>query len=203
MPTERFIDIPIVKIDPEFQSLIPTMVKEERDALEASILADGCRDAIIVWNDLIVDGHRRYEICQAHGIDFIRVHKDFESRDQAKIWIISNQFARRNLTPKQISYLRGIRQKIERGETISSSDKLAKEYGVSARTIERDVEFAEAVDKMSPEEKSDVLSGKQKKTKGELTGKTTPTKTPLYHLKKWWDKASEDERNYFRGWIME
>ena len=44
-PTERFLDIPVVQIDPEFQSLIPLMVKEEKDALEASILADGCRRA--------------------------------------------------------------------------------------------------------------------------------------------------------------
>ena len=41
----RLLDIPTVQIDPEFQSLIPIMVKEEKDALEASILAEGCREA--------------------------------------------------------------------------------------------------------------------------------------------------------------
>jgi len=185
----RLLDIPTAQIDPEFQGLIPIMVKEERDALEASILAEGCRDALIVWGDLLVDGHRRYEICKAHDLEFKITHREFESRDQAKIWIISNQFARRNLTPKQISYLRGIRQKIERGETVCSSAKLAKEYGVSSKTIERDAEFAAAIDQLPPEEKTKVLTGETKKTKGELIGKPPSTITPLDHLKKWWKRA--------------
>jgi len=160
-------------------------------------LAEGCRDALIVWGDLLVDGHRRYEICKAHDLEFKITHREFESRDQAKIWIISNQFARRNLTPKQISYLRGIRQKIEKGESICSSEKLAKEYGVSSKTIERDAEFAAAIDQLPPEEKADVLSGKMKKTKGELIGKPPSTTTPLDHLTKWWKKAVYEEKEEF------
>lgn len=193
----RLLDIPTVQIDPEFQALIPLMVKEERDALEASILAEGCRDALIVWGDLLVDGHRRYEICKAHDLEFEIAQKEFESRDQAKLWIISNQFARRNLTPKQISYLRGIRQKIERGETVCSSEKLAKEYGVSSKTIERDAEFAEKVDQLNPDEKQDILSGKTKKTKGELIGKPASTTTPLDQLNRWWKKADYEEKEEF------
>ena len=196
----RLLDIPIIQIDPEFQGLIPTMVKEEREALEASILAEGCRDALVVWGDLLVDGHRRYEICKAHDLEFKIIHREFESRDQAKIWIISNQFARRNLTPKQISYLRGIRQKIERGEYVCSSEKLAKEYGVSSKTIERDAEFADAVDQLPPEEKAEVLTGKTKKTKGELTGKPSSTTTVLDNLRRWWKKAKRSEQEEFIGW---
>ena len=201
MSTPRMIDIPIVEIDPEFQALIPIMVKEEKDALEASLLAEGCRESIILWNTLIVDGHMRYALCQKNNIEFGMVHKEFESRDQAKIWIINNQFARRNLTPRQISYLRGLRQIIEKGENVGASEKLAKEYGVSSKTIERDAEFAEAVDKLSPEEKAAVLTGKQKKTKGELTGQARSVSSALDNLKRWYKKASPAERDQFIEWI--
>lgn len=74
---------------------------------------------------------------------------------------ISNQLARQNLTAEQISYLRGERQKLEKkiegGDTMSpkgkTAERLAKEYGVSPRTIYRDAKFAEVVDKLSPEKR--------------------------------------------------
>lgn len=91
-------------IDSEFQSLIPPLSGDEYDRLEKSILIEGVRDPIITWNDTIIDGHNRYHICQEHGIGFKTAHREFESRDAAKIWIIENQFARRNLT----KYDRGV-----------------------------------------------------------------------------------------------
>jgi len=53
---------------------------------------------------------------------------------------------------------------------VGASEKLAKEYGVSSKTIERDAEFAKAVDKMNPEEKTEVLAGTSGKTKQEIKG---------------------------------
>lgn len=38
--------------------------------LERSILAEGCRDALVLWGDVLVDGHNRYGICQKHGLPF-------------------------------------------------------------------------------------------------------------------------------------
>lgn len=43
------IDIPIVEIDPEFQALIPCLAKEEKEALEKSLVEEGCREALIAW----------------------------------------------------------------------------------------------------------------------------------------------------------
>ena len=86
-----------MKIDVEFQSLIPPLTYEEKKMLEESILSEGCRDAIVVWNDTIIDGHNRYEICTKHNIPFETVNRDFDSRNDAIEWIIKNQFGRRNL----------------------------------------------------------------------------------------------------------
>lgn len=86
-----------MKIDVEFQSLIPPLTYEEKKMLEESILSEGCRDAIVVWNDTIIDGHNRYEICTKHGIPFETVNREFEERNDVIEWIIKNQFGRRNL----------------------------------------------------------------------------------------------------------
>lgn len=86
-----------MKIDVEFQSLIPPLTYEEKKMLEESILSEGCRDAIVVWNDTIIDGHNRYEICTKHGIPFETVSREFENRNEVIEWIIKNQFGRRNL----------------------------------------------------------------------------------------------------------
>ena len=86
-----------MKIDAEFKSLIPPLTFEEKKMLEESILKEGCRDAIVVWNDTIIDGHNRYEICTKYNIPFETVNRDFDSRNDAIEWIIKNQFGRRNL----------------------------------------------------------------------------------------------------------
>ncbi len=86
-----------LKINSEFHNIIPLISQEEYQFLEESLLNEGCREAIVTWNDTILDGHNRYEICQKHNIGFKILEKDFDNEDDAKIWIIRNQLARRNL----------------------------------------------------------------------------------------------------------
>jgi len=84
-------------IDQEFKDLIPPLKTEEYNNLEASILEEGCRDALVIWGDILVDGHNRYDICKKHDITYKTEYREFSSREQAKIWIRRNQLARRNL----------------------------------------------------------------------------------------------------------
>ena len=88
-------------IDPEFRDIIPPLMDEERRMLEDSIVANGCETPLTVWNNTIVDGHNRYDICQEHGIPFAIMEKEFENRDEALMWMISTQLGRRNLTTYQ------------------------------------------------------------------------------------------------------
>jgi phage N-6-adenine-methyltransferase len=88
----------MIKINEKFINLIPPLQKRERELLEASILAEGCRDALILWNGYIVDGHNRYAICEEHGIDFDTFEKEFDSEDDAMLWMLDTQAGRRNLT---------------------------------------------------------------------------------------------------------
>jgi transcriptional regulator with XRE-family HTH domain len=146
----------MLQIDSEFKSLIPKLSVDEYALLEESILAEGCRDALIVWNDVIIDGHNRYEICQKHNIPFNDNSIAFDSRDDAKIWIIDNQRGRRNLSlydsgilalrkkeilAKQAKENQGTRTDIlvtlPKSEPINTREQLADEAGMSGRTLDK------------------------------------------------------------------
>jgi N6-adenosine-specific RNA methylase IME4 len=87
-----------LNINPTFRDLIQSLSPEEYQQLEQNVLAHGIRDAIVAWNDTIVDGHNRYQIAQKHDLQF-RLHQmEFESESHAILWIIDNQMGRRNLT---------------------------------------------------------------------------------------------------------
>lgn len=145
------------KISEQFRGLIPPLTPEEYQNLKQSLLNEGCRDALVVWGDTILDGHNRFEICTENNIPFSTVGMAFDNDNEAKMWIIKNQFARRNLTPYQRSTLalemegvfreqakerQGIRVDIqeicpESYETGQTRDELGKIAGVSGKTIDK------------------------------------------------------------------
>lgn len=88
----------MIIIDPEFQSLIPALQPDEYNLLEKNIKEEGCRDPLLIWGEILIDGHNRYEICNANNIKFETKELKFENRNEVKIWIIKNQFGRRNLS---------------------------------------------------------------------------------------------------------
>lgn len=94
-----------MQIDEEFKNLIPRLGDEEFRQLEENIIVEGCRDALITWNNILIDGHNRYEICKKNGIDFRTIEKTFSNREEVKMWIIKNQFGRRNLSKYDRSLL--------------------------------------------------------------------------------------------------
>ena len=77
-------------VDEDFRRLIQPLTAEEYAGLEASLLAEGCRDPLVVWRDegVLLDGHHRLTICQTHGIKYQTHEIAFDSRDEAKRWII-------------------------------------------------------------------------------------------------------------------
>lgn len=87
-----------MKVNEEFRKLIPALSDEEFTQLERNCLQDGIRDAIVVWNDTIIDGHNRYEIAKKHGLEFRTESKEFDTEGDVKEWMIMHQFGRRNLS---------------------------------------------------------------------------------------------------------
>lgn len=86
----------------EFRDLIPPLQASEYQQLRENILRDGCTTPLDVWRrngePVIVDGHNRYKICKEHNVHFEVREVRFDGDDSARIWIIQNQFGRRNLT---------------------------------------------------------------------------------------------------------
>ncbi|MEG4294684.1 hypothetical protein Q5692_38650 [Microcoleus sp. C2C3] len=152
-----------LRIDPEFKALIPPLSPSEFASLEASILEEGCRDALVVWTEekILIDGYNRYAICVAHGIPYQIVEMSFNSRNAVKVWMLLNQLGRRNLTPESVSYLRGTWYELtkhSRGgdrkssghfDHLKTEEKLGTQFNASPKTIRRDAQFAKAVDTLS------------------------------------------------------
>ena len=87
---------------PELQAYIDPLTPEEHEALERSILAEGCRDALVLWGDVLVDGHNRHGICQKHGLPFQTVqHPKFQSMDDVHLWMIDQHLGRRSVSDFQ------------------------------------------------------------------------------------------------------
>jgi transcriptional regulator with XRE-family HTH domain len=83
-----------IEIDPEFKTLIPRLDADEFDRLEESILKEGCRDPLIVWQTTLLDGHHRHEICTKHGLDF--------NTRQAPEWVQTRQDALRFILENRV-----------------------------------------------------------------------------------------------------
>ena len=90
---------PSIVIDPEFRDYLSALRPEEYSTLEKSILETGCETPLILWGDVLVDGHNRYAICTEHGLDFEAEQKAFPDRDAVVDWMLVNQLGRRNLSP--------------------------------------------------------------------------------------------------------
>lgn len=88
-------------INDDLANLMPPLTKEENALLTNSLLNEGCREPLVVWNGTIVDGHNRYRICWRHGVPFTYKEMHFESETDAMLWAVRNQMARRNLTDFQ------------------------------------------------------------------------------------------------------
>ena len=151
-----------LKINSELRDFIPPLSGEEKKQLEDSLLKYGYKGApIYIWNDYIVDGHNRYELCKKHNIEC--PVEELLLGDNATIidvmeWMINTQLGRRNLPPAQrLAVMDKFKKKIQEqakstqgtrtdltsspnGEKVKSThtDKeLAKMAGVGTGTVAR------------------------------------------------------------------
>jgi len=91
-----------IQINDVLRDYIEPLTEAERTALERSLLAEGCRDALVLWNDVLVDGHNRYSICQQHGIPFkVTQNTSFKDMEDVMLWMIDNHLGRRSVSDFQ------------------------------------------------------------------------------------------------------
>ena len=91
-----------IVVNEELQAYIDPLTPEEEEALERSILTEGCRDALVLWGDVLVDGHNRYRICQKHDLPFQVVQNPrVRSIDDVHLWMIDQHLGRRSVSDFQ------------------------------------------------------------------------------------------------------
>jgi DNA-binding XRE family transcriptional regulator len=147
---------------------------QSTSAKKSVAIRDGIQDPLKVWSGILIDGHNRYEIATRHGLNFKTIDMQFNSRDDAIIWIIKNQFGRRNLSAYDRSILAlklkpviAAKAKENQGErtdltsvrnltNVDTKKEIAKAAGVSHDTIAK-VEKIEQ--QASPEIKAALKSG--------------------------------------------
>ena len=125
-----------IEIKEEFKQLIPPLTTEEYKQLENNCLEEGIRDKILLWNNNIIDGHNRYKIAKQWNLEFKTESKNFNSEDDVKIWMLDNQFGKRNLSDAQRYLNRNEKRKLlkeqgkqtqgKRTDLLSTIDKKLK-----------------------------------------------------------------------------
>ena len=91
-----------IVVNEELKAYIDPLTPDEYRALEGSILAEGCRDALILWGDVLVDGHNRHAICSKHGVPFQTIQSTrFSSMEDVHLWMIDQHLGRRSLSDFQ------------------------------------------------------------------------------------------------------
>ncbi|CAH0997686.1 hypothetical protein EMA8858_03820 [Emticicia aquatica] len=158
----------IVVLD-ELKNLIPPLSNEEFEQLQSNILEHGCQSPLQLWQTpkssigiasensgdiayVLVDGHNRYKICVNNNLPFEVYLLSFESLKEAKDYMIELQLGRRNLSPTQISYFRGLRYN---NEKIDKSQNLPKGQNDLLANLSV-TEQAEIMDK-TPKGQNDLL----------------------------------------------
>lgn len=174
--------LPDFKIRPEFHDLLPALEPTEFKNLEEELNKRGIRDTIKYWIDpetkekVLIDGHNRLSVAVKHGLTYREEEMPFETADQVKEWIMHSQLARRNLQPAQRNLIVGElyrhRQKMKTakpdspgdekadGEREKIAEEVAKETGVSARTVIRAGKLADAFEQSDDETKREFKEGK-------------------------------------------
>jgi hypothetical protein len=153
-----------VRIDPEFEAVLPPPGAAQLAALQHSLRKHGgCTNFILLWagTDVLLDGHNRYDFCRKHNLWLWLGEIELPDRAAALDWIRKHQHARRDLSPLAASCVRGEAYNARKGtwggdhssakatgqgvRLLGAAQQLADAFGVTDRTIRRDGRLAQAV----------------------------------------------------------
>ena len=72
----------VLNIDREFQKITIPLSEEEMNALANDIAENGCQEPLRIWRGILVDGHKRYEICRKYRFQFQCIEMEADSREE-------------------------------------------------------------------------------------------------------------------------
>jgi hypothetical protein len=150
-------------IDPELRDWLGGVPKMTDEQLEQSLLEFGrARDKIVVWKgkDVVVDGHRRYAVCQRLGLPYEIEEVEFADKEAVKAFMDRWQKARRNLSAHEDAQITARIFERERvKEPVGAARRAAEEAGVSERQVYRAKEYIDLLEKLPDDIKAVIDSG--------------------------------------------
>ncbi|MGF6348251.1 plasmid replication/partition related protein [Variovorax sp. W2I14] len=143
-----------IVVNEELKAYIDPMSPEEYAALERSILTEGCRDALVLWGDVLVDGHHRYGICQKHSLPFQTVQNThFKTMEDVHLWMIDQHLGRRSISDYQRGVL-ALRKKVivddQRSRALSETSSDDPPFDVDTPAGESPADNASALPPPAP-----------------------------------------------------
>ena len=154
-----------IVVNEELKAYIDPLTAEELEALERSILEEGCRDALVLWGDMLVDGHNRYGICRKHGLPFQTVQNTrFQSLEDVHLWMIDQHLGRRSISEFQRGVLALRKREIvaaRRAQAAATPQPTAADAGTQPRAASVDRAAPEALDSREAVAKAARLSSNQ------------------------------------------
>jgi ParB-like chromosome segregation protein Spo0J len=172
-----------LRLNPEYDKLLPKMSEEEFAELKNSIKTEGQHYPIIVNEDLeVLDGHHRFRACTELGLEPDFEVRKFDEKLLEKKFVIEANLRRRHLNNFQLIELAIPLLEIEK--------TLAKKRQSKGGKNGRDMQLGLASDDAEPVPKAKATEEVAKKA-----GVSTRT---LERGKKIIEKASEDDKQKLR-----
>lgn len=166
-----------IKVIREFEILLPKNTEIVKEQLEKSILNFGVKDPLIITKidnqNILIDGHHRFEIIKKHNLDFNCVFLDFKTKEEVKEWMIKNQINKRNLSKAQNMFVIGLfyQSKIKdrtnnfNGEqTGNTAAEVAKIFNISESSVKNYADYAKLLSKFDEDYKNSFLTNNETRT---------------------------------------
>ena len=126
---------PHLEKDEEFMFLIQPSSQAAYSKLQERLLDEGCTEPIIVWHGLIVDGHKRYDICRRWSIPYSIRQSRCNSRAEVYSFICEEQLQRDDLSSEMRKYLIGRMYQAEADKRIDAYSRKKQEEHKSGRPV--------------------------------------------------------------------
>lgn len=131
-------------IDDSFASLSIPLSRCEYGKLKRNITRRGCIEPIIVWDSMILDGHKRYTICQEKNVSFTTKEMTFSSKEDAVAWLCRERLKAEMPSPCMRRYLIGrllraervIKRKERRKQRLAQKPEISAETGPEKRSMQ-------------------------------------------------------------------
>lgn len=173
-----------LRVNREYEKLLPKMADEEFAELKASIQVEGQHYPIVANEDLeILDGHHRFKACIELGVEPDFEVRKFEDKLLEKKFVIETNLRRRHLNNFQL---------VELGVPLLEIEKeLAKKRQAAGGKIGRSIQLGLAPDDTKP-------AFKKSKATAAVAKKVGVSTRTFERGKKILEKASEEDKRRLR-----